>query len=397
MNSSQFSFHITQSCSTCRARCGVLSTPHGVIHTPNFIFCGTKGAMKSITTQELAETGAEIMLSNTYHLMLQPTADVVAANGGLHKMLHWDGPMLTDSGGFQIFSLGCGGVANEIKGRRQFSDHCHKTLLKITEEGATFRSYIDGSKHCLTPEGSIDIQRKLGADIILVFDECTPFHVKKDYTARSMRRSHRWELRSLQEFNRHDDGKQGLYGIVQGGVYEDLRQESADFVKQQPFFGQAIGGSLGGTKEQMHAIVEMTMRYVHPLRPTHLLGIGGITDIWNGVKHGIDTFDCVHPTRLARHGGALCVPFLNNGREFLNLNNSGYRMDISPIDPQCDCYCCRNFSRSYIHHLFKAKEMLGGHLLTIHNARFMVRLMETVRKSIAEDRFEEQFQIWTQH
>ena len=389
-----FAFEITHRDGGSRARRGILTTPHGKIHTPNFVFCGTKGAMKSISTADLSATGAEIMLSNTYHLMLQPGADIVALNGGLHKMLGWHGPMLTDSGGFQIFSLGHGGVANEIKGRRNFSPHCNKTLLKITEEGAFFRSYVDGTKHLLTPEMSIRVQKKLGADLVLSFDECTPFHVSKDYTARSMARSHRWELRSLAEFKNFADGAQALYGIVHGGIYEDLRRESADFVAGNDFFGQAIGGSLGETRERMHEIVAMACGFIDRLRPTHLLGIGGIADIWNGVKHGIDTFDCVHPTRLARHGGALCMPFLNGGREFINLNNATFREDTSPIDGSCDCYCCRNFSRSYIYHLFRAKEMLGGQLLTIHNARFMVRLMATIRQSIADGTFLDECKTW---
>lgn len=377
------------------ARRGVLSTPHGIINTPNFIFCATKGAIKSLSTAELATTGAEIVLSNTYHLMLQPGADIVAMHGGLHKMLNWDKPMLTDSGGFQVFSLGHGGVANEIKGRRNFSSHCSRTLLKVTEEGALFRSYIDGTKHWLTPETSIQVQRKLGADLILAFDECTPFHADRRYTAFSMDRSHRWEFRSLAEFKKSDHGKQALYGIIQGGVYEDLRRVSADFVANSDFFGQAIGGSLGGTKSQMHETVEMINQLIDHTRPIHLLGIGGITDIWHGVKNGIDTFDCVYPTRLARHGGALCAPFLHGGKEFINLNNSCYREDIFPIDSTCDCYCCRKFSRAYIHHLFKAKEMLGGQLLTIHNARFMVRLMETIRRSIENETFRNEFNKWT--
>ena len=368
-----FSFKVTNISSKSRARCGVISTPHGDIHTPNFIFCGTKGAMKSISTAELAATCAEIMLSNTYHLMLQPGADIVAKNGGLHKMMNWERP---------IFSLGHGGVANEIKGRRNFSNHCCKTLLKITEDGAYFRSYVDGRKHCLTPEISIQVQQKLGADIILAFDECTPFHVDRKYTEMSMHRSHRWETRSLREFQKSNDGTQALYGIIQGGIYENLRKLSAEFISSEDFFGQAIGGSLGGTKEQMWDIVAMTTKFMNQTRPTHLLGIGGLGDILNGVKNGIDTFDCVHPTRLARHGGALCFPEHNDGKEFFNLHNARFREDVGPIDTTCDCYTCQHFTRSYIHHLFKAKEMLGGHLLTIHNARFMVRFMDQIRQKI---------------
>lgn len=342
--------------------------------------------MKAITTQQLADVGAEIMLSNTYHLYLQPGADVVAENGGLHNMMGWQRPMLTDSGGFQIFSLGHGCVANEIKGRRNFGKHTKKTLLKITENGAFFKSYIDGSQHCITPEISIITQKKLGADIILAFDECTPFHVSEKYTERSMERSHRWEMRSLREFERLNDGNsQALYGIIQGGIYPSFRERSVAFVSENNFFGQAIGGSLGGSKEQMHDVVECVCSFIKNDRPTHLLGIGGMSDIVNGVKNGIDTFDCVHPTRLARHGGALVDPKLNGDKESIDITNACFKHDLNPISDFCDCYCCRNFSRSYIHYLFKAKEPLGGQLLTIHNARFMVRFMQNIREQIAAD------------
>ena len=393
--SSNFSFVITDNDVASNARCGVLHTPHGDINTPNFVFCGTKGALKSMTTSDLDNCGAEVMLSNTYHLLLQPGADIVAKNGGLHKMINWNKPMLTDSGGFQIFSMCYGSVANEVKGRRGCSPHFKKTLLKITEEGAWFRSYIDGVKHCVTPEISIQTQRSLGADLILAFDECAPHHVDKSYTAKSMNRSHRWELRSLEEFKKSDNESQALYGILQGGVYEDLRKESANFVAENDFFGQAIGGSVGGTKEEMYDFMEMMSKIITKNKPTHLLGIGGIIDIWNGVKNGIDTFDCVHPTRLARHGGALCVPSMNDRKEFININNGIYREDMSPIDENCDCYCCKNFTRSYVHHLFKAKEMLGGHLLSVHNARFMVRLMSTIRESIKSGNFMSEYHKWT--
>ncbi|OHE72845.1 MAG: tRNA guanosine(34) transglycosylase Tgt [Verrucomicrobia bacterium GWC2_42_7] len=379
-NYPNFRFEITHRDPRSKARCGILHTPHGSIETPNFIFCATKGAMKSVTTEQVRQCGAGIILSNTYHLFLLPGADAVARMGGLHKMLNWNGPMLTDSGGFQIFSLGHGGVADEIKGRGR--NNFPKTLLKINEEGATFRSYIDGSIHTLTPEISIDVQQKLGADIILVLDECTPFNSDKNYTARSMRRSHSWELRSLKQFEKNNDYKQALYGIVQGGIYPDLRKESADFVAQQDFFGQAVGGSLGGDKEQMHEVVSIACQHLHPERPTHLLGIGGIRDLWNGVAQGIDTFDCVHPTRLARHGCALITPQTESEREHLNLKNACHKTQLGPIDESCNCYCCRNFSRSYIHYLFKAQEMLGGQLLAIHNISFMVRLAHQIRQSI---------------
>lgn len=381
----KFEFNILKRSKISKARCAQIITPHGIVDTPNFVFCGTKGAMKTITTAQLSDTEAEIMLSNTYHLYLQPGADIVAENGGLHKMLNWNKPMLTDSGGFQIFSLGYGCVANEIKGRRNYGKDNKKTLLKITENGAIFKSYLDGSQHCITPEISIITQRKLGADIILAFDECTPFHVPEKYTEHAMERSHRWERRSLEMFERLNDHSQALYGIIQGGIYDYLRERSVAFVSENNFFGQAIGGSLGGSKEQMHDIVECVCSFISNNRPTHLLGIGGLSDIINGVKNGIDTFDCVHPTRLARHGGALVHPSLNDGKESINISNLRYKHDLGPVLTGCDCYCCQNFSRSYIHYLFKAREALGGQLLTIHNARFMVNFMKILRERIFQD------------
>lgn len=386
-----FSFKITAKDANSKARCGLLETPHGAIKTPNFIFCGTKAAVKGLTTAQVKEAGVDIILSNTYHLLVNPGPEMVAMHGGLHKMMNWDGPMLTDSGGFQIFSLGHGGVAQEIKGRNR--NQTPKTLKKITEEGAVFRSYLDGRIHHLTPEFAIDIQRKLGADLILVLDECTPFHSDRSYTVRSMERSHRWELRSLKEFQRLDDGKQALYGIVQGGIYPDLRKESASFVADQPFFGQAIGGSLGGDKEQMREVVGYASEYLNPERPTHLLGIGGLADIWSGVTFGIDTFDCVHPTRLARHGGALVKPSLYNGKEHINLKNSCYKGDYTPLDPQGSSYASQ-FTKAYIHYLLKANEFLAGTLLTIHNMAFMMRLAAEIRQSIMEGAFERVRKEW---
>jgi queuine tRNA-ribosyltransferase len=386
-----FKFDITARDEGTKARCGVLHTPHGVLETPNFIFCGTKAALKGVTTQQAKDAGAQIILANTYHLLLNPGADIVAQNGGLHKMMGWSGPMFTDSGGFQIFSLGHGGVAAEIKGRNRSAQP--KTLRKINENGAIFRSYLDGRYHELTPELSIDVQRKLGADLIVVLDECTPFHSDKKYTAKSMRRSHRWELRSLEEFKRGDDGRQALYGIVQGGIYPDLRQESAQFVAESDFFGQAVGGSLGGDKVQMQEIVSMTCEYLNPNRPTHLLGIGGLTDIWNGVEHGIDTFDCVHPTRLARHGGALINPMHNDGKEHINLKNSRYKDDFTPLNPDGSEYSAQ-FTKSYIHYLFKANEHLAGTLLTIHNMAFMTNLARIIRESIQEGTLQQVKKEW---
>ena len=383
----RFSFECTGRDSATRARLGRLTTPHGVIETPAFIFCATKAAIKGAFPAQLKEEETQIILSNTYHLLLQPGGEVVERLGGLHRMMGWDGPMLTDSGGYQIFSLGHGSVASEIKGKRL--QNRPQTLLKITEEGAAFKSYIDGRRHLLTPEKSIETQRQLGADLIVVFDECTPFHVDKTYTAQSMRLSHRWAVRSLTEFKKGNQDAQALYGIIQGGVYQDLRRESADFVNSQPFFAHAVGGSLGASKEQMHEIVAEVMPLLSPDRPVHLLGIGGVSDIFNGVEQGIDTFDCVHPTRLARHGGALVPGSLKQQEEgtsgeHFNLRNQRFRLDDRPIDGDCPCQTCRSFSRGYLHHLLKAGEMLALQALTIHNIRFMNRLLSAIRDGIRQ-------------
>lgn len=377
-------------------RLGRLKTPHGVIETPAFIFCATRAAMKSLTTEQLKACHTQIILSNTYHLMLQPGPEVVHHFGGLQKFMGWHGPMLTDSGGFQIFSLGHGSVADEIKGRRRTPGKT--TLLNITEEGASFRSYINGKKYCLTPEESIRIQHYLGADLIVVLDECTPYHVDKSYTQESMERSHRWALRSLSTHQALDNGSQQLYGIIQGGTYPDLRKVSCDFVNSHPFFGHAIGGSLGSDKSQMADVVALTMSYLSKDRPVHLLGIGGVQDIFEGVLQGIDTFDCVHPTRVARHGGALVKPWNRSDhyitREHLNLKNSQYRLDEYPIEPDCNCSTCQNYSKGYLHHLFKTEVLLAFSLVSQHNAFFMNDLMAKIRLSIESDSFMDLFALW---
>ncbi len=395
-----FKFQISHRASDSKARLGQLTTPHGSLETPAFIFCATKGAIKGAFPQDMKAAGTQIILSNTYHMMLQPGSELVEKMGGLHRFIGWDGPMLTDSGGYQIFSLGHGSVASEIKGKRL--NHRPKTMLKITEEGAHFKSYIDGHKIILTPERSIEIQRQLGADLIVVLDECTPFHVDKSYTERSMNLSHRWALRSLAEFQRGNDGRQALYGIIQGGVYEDLRRQGAQFVNDHSFFGHAVGGSLGASKDQMHGIVEMTLSMLCPERPVHLLGIGGIGDIFNGVEQGIDTFDCVHPTRLARHGGALVKAdhwrrYEGKGGEHINLKNKLYREDSRPIDETCQCTTCRVFSRAYLHHLLRAQEMLALQAITLHNVHFMNRLLQSIRLAIQENSLSKCKKEWTEY
>jgi queuine tRNA-ribosyltransferase len=376
------------------ARCGLLSTPHGILETPNFIFCGTRGSIKGLTIAQVREAGAQIILANTYHLHIQPGEETVEALGGLHRMMGWDGPMLTDSGGFQVFSLRYGGVVQEIKSCRSLPGQ--KSLIRVTEEGALFRSYCDGSPRMLTPEKSIQIQRSLGADIILPLDECTPAHLDRAELKKSTERSHRWERRSLEEFLRADTGTQALYGIVQGGTDEALRRESCAFVSDGNFFGQAIGGSLGVSRAQMFDVISMVGEMKHPTKPTHLLGIGGVGDILHGVQCGMDTFDCVHPPRLARHGGALVLPEVDNGAEHINLKNAKYTRDPNPVDGNCTCYACRTASRGYIHHLLKSGELLGGQLLTIHNIAFMARLMETIRAAIRGKNLRRLLRDWNQ-
>lgn len=385
-----FAFEILNRDPVSRARRGRLSTPHSTLETPAFIFCATKAAVKAADPRALKEHNVDIILANTYHLMLQPGAELIERMGGLHRFMGWDRPMLTDSGGFQIFSLGHGSVAEEIKGNRQESGNT--LLLEVGEEGARFRSYIDGTEHTLTPESSINIQRRLGPDLVVVLDECTPFHVDRDYTARSLALTHRWADRSLAEFERNANGRQALYGILQGGVYEDLRLEAAAFVESRPFFGHAIGGCLGADGEQMLEVVGYAMRHLDSERPVHLLGIGGARDIWTAVALGIDTFDCVAPTRIARHGWALAQGAGAKNR--LNLRNARFRDDTGPLDSDCGCHACSHYSRAYIHHLFKAREILGIQLVTLHNIAFMTRLMTTIRDAITAGRLAEAEKAW---
>ena len=394
----KFSWKIKKVLLNGRARLGTLTTPHGKIETPAFIFCATKGVLKAISPDQAKTNNTQIILSNTYHLMLQPGEKVVADHGGLHKFMNWDGPMLTDSGGFQIFSLGYGSVSNEIKGIRTINKKT-SSLVKVSEEGATFKSYIDGSIKLLSPERSIMIQRKLGADLILVLDECTTFHAKKSYTSESMKRSHRWSLKSLDEYSSSkyyrpyfgSAGEQKLYGIIQGGIYKDLRDESIEFNLKNDFFGIAIGGTLGSTKEQMYDIVNFTANKLENNHPIHLLGIGEPIDIWNLVEAGIDTFDCVMPTRIARHGSAL-TRNLSKGK--INIKNSKYKIDQNPLEIGCNCSTCRKYTRSYIHHLFKANEILGLQLISLHNIFFMNLMMEDIRQSIKNDNFKEVKKSW---
>jgi queuine tRNA-ribosyltransferase len=383
-----FDFTITARDPDSEGRCGVLTTPHGSLETPAFIFCATKAALRVATIDQAAAEATQIILANTYHLMLQPGADVVERLGGLHKMTGWQGPMLTDSGGYQVFSMAHGGVSEDIKGKRP---RFGTSRLKVTEEGAQFRSYVDGTKFTLTPESAMQVQRQLAPDLVVVLDECTAFKDSRDYTARSMERTHRWANRSLAAFATQHDGRQAVYGVLQGGVYEDLRRESAEYISQLPTFGLAVGGCLGKDPEELAEIANYSMRFLRRDRPIHFLGVGGIADIFAGVGVGMDTFDCVVPTRLARHGGALIkqAPLFR-----LNLHNACHRGVPEPIDPACPCYTCRTHSRGYLHHLFKADELLGMTLLTLHNIRFMNDLMTSIRTAIRAGQLSALKQEW---
>ncbi|MDB1135226.1 tRNA guanosine(34) transglycosylase Tgt [Candidatus Anaplasma sp. TIGMIC] len=378
---------------TGKARVGIIRTPHGNIYTPAFIFCATKASVKSLDTRAVKECGTQIILSNTYHLMLQPGEDTVEQLGGLHGMTGWDGPMLTDSGGYQIFSLGYGSVSQELKGSLRQSN---ASLIKIDETGARFRSYIDGREYHLTPERSMEIQRKLGADLVVVLDECTPFHTSYEYTKRSMLMSIRWAARSLEAFKMSSAGTQALYCVIQGGVYEDLRQTSSDFANESPFFGYAIGGSLGSCKQQMYDTVSMTNGMLEKKRPVHLLGIGNVVDIFHGALNGIDTFDCVYPTRIARHGAVLVKPENRDmpGKEYINLRSPKFKNSLDPIEHDCTCYTCKTHSRGYLHHLLKARELLAYSLATTHNIHFMNSLMQLVRRAIMNHTLEQELKRW---
>ena len=362
---SENSFRFELQAADGQARAGVFHTPHGPIPTPIFAPVGTQATVKAMTPAQLSELGCSLVLANTYHLFLRPGEDLVAEMGGLHEFMQWHGPMLTDSGGFQVFSLG--------------------PLRKIDEDGVTFKSYIDGSVHRLTPESSIGVQEKLGADIIMAFDECAdPFD--KAYNERAMARTHRWLERCINAKQRPD---QALFGIVQGGIFADLREESAKFVSSFDLPGFAIGGlSVGESKEDMNKMMEVVTPILPQDKPRYLMGVGSPEDLVNGIWRGIDFFDCVLPTRLARHGAAMTF----HGR--MNMVNQKYTHDPRPIVEGCSCYACQHFSRAYIRHLLQNKEMLAATLLSIHNIHTLEELVRQARAAIfagSYDSFAENF------
>ncbi|HLI27029.1 MAG TPA: tRNA guanosine(34) transglycosylase Tgt [Chloroflexota bacterium] len=392
-------FRVVQHAPDCAARAGVLTLPHGTVETPAFIPVGTLASVKGLTPDELVAVGAQIVLANTYHLYLRPGAALVERLGGLHRFMAWPRPLLTDSGGFQVFSLGFGreqGVGKIAKifpaeepppraERVRAARAAQARLVRIDDDGVEFTSHLDGSLHRLTPEHSIAIQEQLGADIILAFDECTSPLAGYEYTRQALERTHRWARRCLAA---RRSTPQALFGIVQGGEYRDLREHSARTIASLPFDGVAIGGSLGQSKADMHRVLEWTVPLLPPDWPRHLLGIGEPEDLIEGVRRGIDLFDCVAPTRHARHG----VLYVPTGR--LHIERAEYRADTAPVQADCDCYTCTHFSRAYLRHLFLAGEMLGPRLATVHNLRFLLRFMAQLRHSILEGGFTHFASAW---
>jgi queuine tRNA-ribosyltransferase len=360
------------------ARAGVLVTPHGEVRTPAFVPLATTATVKTLHASEVAELGYEMVLGNTFHLFIRPGHEHIARMGGLHEFMAWRRPIITDSGGFQVFSMGHGSVADEIKGRRGERE---SRILSIDEEGVRFQSYADGSPQFMGPETSMEVQAALGSDIALAFDECTPFHVDRDYTARSTARTHRWLDRCVDWQREHAPDGQLLFGIVQGGVYEDLRIESAERVTSSDVGGVAVGGSLGQEKAQMREVVEWALRPVRDEQPRHLLGIGDVDDILHAVAAGIDTFDCATPTRLGRHGTAL-VPD-PDARWRLDLKKPASAEGREPIADGCPCPACREHTRGYLHYLARANELTAARLITLHNLTFMALLMKQIREAIA--------------
>lgn len=385
------------------ARRGVLTTPHGSLRTPAFIPVGTQATVKSLDSDDLRRVKAEIVLSNTYHLYLRPGTPLIKRLGGIHRFMNWDGPVLTDSGGFQVFSLGWGLAHGVSKISNIFPDEDDRArpaekprLMKVDDEGVTFASHLDGSRHRLTAETSIKAQQDIGADIILTFDECTsPLHDER-YTRRALERTHRWAERSRKAWTNRR--RQALFGIVQGGAYRGLREESARFMDETGFPGYAIGGSLGRTKRDMHRILEWVNPLLDPAKPRHLLGIGEVEDLFHSVRRGIDLFDCAAPTRMARNGTVLIRPEAGGrpkNRFRLSVRAARYRADTKPIDPGCDCPACTGYSRAYLRHLFATGEMLGPRLATLHNVRFMTRLMEDIRRAISAKRLDRLARDWS--
>ncbi len=353
-------FEITHICKQSGARTGVLHTPHGDVETPMFMPVGTQATVKFVSPEELKDLGSGVVLANTYHLWLRPGEDIVDQAGGVQKFMNYKGPMLTDSGGFQVFSLA--------------------DQRKITEEGVTFKNSLNGDTLFLSPEKSIQIQNKIGADIIMSFDECIPYPATREYVEKSTERTLRWALRGKQAHSRPEE--QALFGIVQGGDYEDLRKYCAEKLIEMGFPGYAIGGtSVGEDKETMYRMVKWASDALPFDKPRYLMGVGAVNDLLEAVSRNVDMCDCVLPTRIARHGTLMT----SEGR--ISIRKAIYKNDFTPLDPECDCYTCRNYTKAYLNHLQRTNEGFGTRLMSIHNLRFLVKLMEDARKAIKEDRF----------
>ncbi len=367
------------------ARAGVIHTAHGPIETPAFIPLATKGTVRGLESEEVAGLGYQLILGNTYHLFVSPGPERIAAAGGLHGFMGWERALITDSGGFQVFSLAHGGVANEVKGSGRSGGE-HGSEVEISEEGARFRSYRDGSELFISPEVSMQVQAALGSDIALVFDECTPFHADRDYTARSTERTHRWLDRCLEWHRRQGPERQAVFGIIQGGVHEDLRRESAAAVSAAGVDGIAIGGTLGRDKEEMHAVLAMTAPLLPEEAPKHLLGIGEIDDLLGGIALGLDVFDCAVPTRLARHGVALAP---DPERRFrLDMRKGGWVGNREPLVEGCPCPACQRHDRDYVSYLSRAEELTAVRLIVTHNLTYMHQLTTHARTAIEAGRFD---------
>ncbi len=392
-----FSFKIEKKLEGKLGRAGVIHTPHGDIETPSFVVVGTKATVKAMTPEMLESLGAQVVLANTYHLYLQPGSDLVAKAGGFAKFMSWNGPTMTDSGGFQVFSLGAAfgehvskvaKAGDEKKKPEDGGTGNTSKLAKIDEEGVTFKSHIDGSQHRFTPESSMQVQWDLGADMIFAFDECTSPQASHEYQKEAMERTHRWALRSLLAHEKLDpENKQALFGVVQGGRHEDLRKESARVLGEMKteqgsmFDGFGIGGSFD--KDDMGTAVAWVNESLPENKPRHLLGIGDPLDILEAVQNGCDLFDCVAPTRIARNGT------LYTKQGGINITNSKFRTDFSPIEEGCSCYTCKHYTKAYLAHLFHAKEILANTLASVHNVYFIVNFVKQIREAMLEDRFDE--------
>ena len=372
-----FNFQIIKQSTKSRARVGIINTPHGVIETPNFVPVGTNATLKAIDSVMASSLNIQLMFCNTYHLMLQPGEDLIAQAGGLHQFMNRKMPLITDSGGFQVFSLAYGTVHQELKSQGQKQNN--GSVLKINEDGVIFRSYRDGRKILLTPESSVDAQKKLGADIIIPFDELPGYHVDKKYLINSLARTHRWEKRSL---DRHleNPNMQAMYAVVHGGIDKELRQSSCEYLGSLPFDGYAIGGSVGKNHDEMYDMLDFTVPKLPQDKPNHLLGIGDLKSIKACVQRGIDTMDSSHPTRCARHG-----LLFNRDYQSIRILASENKTNFQPIDQKCICYTCKNYTLAYLHHLYKAHETTGIILATVHNLHTMMNIMADLRNDILND------------